>query len=101
MATYTYKCSDCGNVFEVKATIKEKEEGQSEKFACQKCQSKNIKQEFSAANFFKNVFKGDSRVGGCGCGLPAQVGGGIGDSDNKLNHEDDDSCCGGKSGSCC
>lgn len=95
MATYAYKCSDCDHVFDLKATIKEKEEGKNAKFVCPKCQSKNIKQEFSAANFIKNVFKGDNKAGGCGCGR------GAGDSDNKSNHKDDDSCCGSKSGSCC
>lgn len=94
MATYAYKCSDCGNVFDIKATIKEKEQCQSEKFACSKCRSKNIKQEFSAANFIKNVFKGDKKAGGCGCGAGNR-------EDNKSNEENNDSCCGGKSGSCC
>lgn len=94
MATYAYKCSDCGNAFDIKATIKEKEESKGEKFSCQKCRSKNIKQEFSAVNFIKNVFKGDNQAGGCGCGGEAC------DSDNKLNETDSGSCCGGsKSGS--
>jgi putative FmdB family regulatory protein len=65
MATYNYKCSDCGNTFDVEATIQEKEEGANEKFACPKCKSKNIKQEFSATNFIKNVFKSDGKAGGC------------------------------------
>lgn len=64
MATYTYKCADCGNIFDVHATIREKEEGKSSKFACPKCKSKNIKQKFSAANFIKNIFKSD-KTGGC------------------------------------
>lgn len=57
MLTYTYKCLDCGGVFDIKATIQEKEEGSGAKFACLKCHSKNIKQELSVVNFFKNVFK--------------------------------------------
>lgn len=57
MATYIYKCVDCKNVFEINATIQEKEDGKAEKFACPKCQSKNIKPEFSIINFFKNIFK--------------------------------------------
>lgn len=63
MANYTYKCSDCGNVFGIEATIQEKEEGASEKFVCPKCQSKNIKQKFSAGNFIQNVFKGNISPG--------------------------------------
>ncbi len=65
MATYTYKCADCGNVFDIEASIQEKEEGKSEKFVCPKCQSKNIKQDFSAGNFLKNVFSGRKDKGGC------------------------------------
>ncbi len=98
MATYAYKCSACGNSFDIKATIKEKEEAKSEKFSCPKCQSRNIKQEFSAVNFMKNVFKTDNKAGGCGCGLPAQAGGGECDSNDE---ESAGGCCGGKSGSCC
>ena len=59
MATYAYKCSACGQAFDLKATIQEKEEGK--KFACLKCGSKDIKQEFSAANFIKNIFKGENK----------------------------------------
>lgn len=65
MTQYVYKCLDCGNVFDVAATIQEKEEGKSEKFVCPKCQSKKIKQEFSASNFIKNIFKNNSSSGGC------------------------------------
>lgn len=68
MTTYNYKCSDCGNVFSVEATIQEKEEGTSNKFICSKCGSKNIKQEFSTINFIKNVFKSDGKSSGCCAG---------------------------------
>ncbi|HCP08853.1 MAG TPA: hypothetical protein DIT25_03595 [Candidatus Moranbacteria bacterium] len=64
MATYAYKCADCGNVFDIEASIQEKEEG-GEKFACPKCSSKNIQQKFSAGNFLSNVFKGEDKDGGC------------------------------------
>ncbi|MCX6751397.1 MAG: hypothetical protein NT161_01360 [Candidatus Nomurabacteria bacterium] len=67
MNTYTYKCLDCKNVFGIMATIEEKEGGISEKFICPKCHSKNTKQEFSAGNFIKNVFKSNDK-GGCGSG---------------------------------
>jgi putative FmdB family regulatory protein len=65
MARYTYKCSDCGNVFDIEATMQEKEEGKSEKFMCPVCKSKKIKQDFSPVNFLRNVFRADNNVGGC------------------------------------
>jgi len=76
MTTYKYKCSDCGNVFDIEATIQEKEESKSEKFICPKCQSKNIKQEFSAGNFIKNVFKSGGKAGGCCSGGDKNSNGG-------------------------
>jgi len=95
MATYAYKCSACGNAFEVKATIEEKEEAKNEKFSCPKCRSKSIKQEFSAVNFIKNVFKSDKKSDGrCSCGEAR-------DSDNKSGEENSGDCCGGKTGGCC
>ena len=75
MATYSYKCSDCGHGFNVEATIQEKEEGRIEKFACPKCGSKNIKQEFSAGYFLKNIFKCDKKSEGCCSGGCACDGG--------------------------
>lgn len=65
MATYTYKCTDCGNTFDIQATIQEKEELKDSKFMCPKCRSKNIKHEFSVINFIKNVFKGDNKMANC------------------------------------
>lgn len=77
MATYSYKCSECGCVFDIQASIKEKEEGGGSKFACPKCRSKKVQQKFSSANFVKNVFSdGDKSGGGC-CG-PNKSGGGNG-----------------------
>ncbi|MDP2860792.1 MAG: hypothetical protein Q8N98_03720 [bacterium] len=64
MNTYTYKCADCENLFNVKATLEEKESGLGERPACPKCQSKNIKEHFSSANFLKNIFAGNQ---GCRC----------------------------------
>lgn len=65
MATYTYQCVDCGTPFEVQATIQEKELGKGEKFMCPKCQSQNVKQEFSVTHFVKNIFKGSESEGNC------------------------------------
>ena len=96
MATYNYKCSDCGNAFGIEATIQEKEEGTSEKFICPKCRSKNIKQEFSASNFIKNVFKSENNAGGC---CPEEDACDIGCKPDKSGK----SGCGDKSssGGCC
>jgi putative FmdB family regulatory protein len=94
MATYAYKCSGCGEVFDLKASIKEKEEAKSEKFSCPKCQSKNIKLKFSAINFIKNVFKGSEKIGGCGCGEGDCATGSKSDSQEK-------DCCGSDNKSCC
>ena len=65
MATYSYKCLNCNNVFNLRATIKEKEEAKDEKFTCPKCQSKSIKYNFSLANFFKNIFNSDNNSSNC------------------------------------
>lgn len=75
MSKYCYKCDKCGCNFEITASIKEKEEGKGEKFICPKCGSNEIKQEFSAINFTKNIF-GSGKKDGCCCG--------------------EDSCCGGE-----
>ena len=44
MPNYDFECQDCHKVFEVRATIKEMEEG---KISCVKCKSKNIKRIFN------------------------------------------------------
>ncbi len=95
MNTYNYKCLDCKNIFDIQATIQEKEEDKSDKFVCQKCQSKNIKQQFSPANFVRNIFRSGNESGGC-CSS-----GDVCDIDCKPdNEEDNDSntknsgCCG-------
>lgn len=65
MVTYNYKCSGCSNIFKIEATVQEKEENTSEKFACPECHSKDIKQKFSAGNFIKNIFQDNNKA--CGC----------------------------------
>jgi len=87
MPTYSYKCLGCGQVFDVRATLQEKEEGKGGKFTCPKCRSNNLKQEFSAANFVKNIFAEDK----AGC-CPGESAGD--DTQNKKDKDD------GK-GSCC
>lgn len=44
MPNYDFECQDCHKTFEVRATIKEMEEG---KIACTKCNSKDIKRIFN------------------------------------------------------
>jgi len=93
MATYAYKCADCGEAFEIMATIKEKEEAKGEKFACPKCGSKNIKPEFSAGNFIKNIFKGEEKA--CGCCSDGGDCDGDHEAEKKDGKEDKDGCgCG-------
>lgn len=72
MPTYRCKCSDCDAIFDVSATIKEKEEEKPEKFFCPKCKSKNVKHKFSLANFAKNVFGGNEKSEGC-CSGPKEA----------------------------
>lgn len=64
MAKYSCRCLSCGLAFDVNATLKEKEEGQGDKFVCPSCRSKNIKQKFSIINFVKNIFDNERD---CGC----------------------------------
>lgn len=65
MATYAYKCSDCGKGFDVQATLQEKESGNGTQFKCPHCQSTTIGYRFSLSNFFKNIFKGEGKASGC------------------------------------
>jgi len=48
MPNYDFKCQDCHKSFEVRATIKEMEEG---KISCTKCNSKDIKRIFNGFGF--------------------------------------------------
>ena len=47
MPLYDYRCKDCGEAFEVRATIKEKEEGVE--LTCPKCGSHEARQRLTAA----------------------------------------------------
>lgn len=67
MPTYEYGCIDCGERFEVAATIRQKEEGL--KPGCPKCGSQKTAQIFTTAG----VIRGGSGAGslspdGCGPG---------------------------------
>jgi len=65
MAKYSYKCLDCGGIFDIQATVQEKEGDGASKFACPECKSKRILPQFSPANFVKNIFISENKSGGC------------------------------------
>jgi putative FmdB family regulatory protein len=46
MALYVYKCQQCGTVFEVQATFKEKENGLTPE--CPQCQSIHARQQITS-----------------------------------------------------
>ena len=46
MPLYDYQCKDCGEVFEVRATIKEKEAGLQ--LVCPKCGCHELRQKLTA-----------------------------------------------------
>ena len=94
MAKYSCECSDCGRVFDIQATLQEKEEGKGEKFTCPQCQSKNVKPVFSAVNLIKNVFSGDKKE--CGCSGKDDCCGGAEDKNKEACCSDEDACCCGE-----
>ena len=75
MPTYEYLCKECGYYFDVKATIKEKEEGF--KIHCEQCGSENLNQ----------VFGGFDIIGGQAVNVKSRDSGG--------------GCCGGAGSGCC
>jgi putative FmdB family regulatory protein len=70
MPFYTLKCQDCGNNFDVQASLKEKEQKEASKFNCPKCQSKNTVFKFNLSNIIKkdNSSQGSCCPGGGCCG---------------------------------
>ena len=69
MPTYEYKCEDCGNYFEVRATMEEKTRGLE--LSCDNCGGKKLEQVFSGFSLITNNrvdgSRGRSNGGGC-CG---------------------------------
>lgn len=69
MPTYEYHCKECGYYFDVKATIKEKEEGL--KINCEQCGSENLNQVFGGFAILGgqtvNVRSKDTQNNGGGC----------------------------------
>lgn len=74
MPTYEYQCGDCSQVFDVYATLKEKEAGLEPE--CPRCHSRNVRQVFRSLMFVRpgggGAGAGDfmPAAGGCGpvCG---------------------------------
>lgn len=64
MPIYPYKCNQCNEEFEVKASLSEKEEMSKNKFKCKECGSNNIQQVITASG----VVKSSNNSGGCGRG---------------------------------
>jgi len=68
MPTYDYGCIDCGEKFEVTATIKEKEKGLNP--VCPKCGGKHAAQLFNNVFFVKSSGRNANAAfqfsGGCG-----------------------------------
>jgi len=77
MPMYEYHCKECGYYFDVKATIKEKEEGL--KVHCEQCGSDNLQQ----------VFGGFAILGGQAVNVKSP------------NSQNGDGCCGGSGSGCC
>ena len=63
MPLYEFRCKDCGEVFEVRATIKEKEVGLES--VCQKCDSHEVCQMLTAAS----MLRGTNEFSPSSCGL--------------------------------
>jgi putative FmdB family regulatory protein len=70
MPTYDYQCQECGCVFEVFATFKQKEAGIQPE--CPECHSDNTEQTFRSMTFIRSSdSSGDNRAPmacGPGCG---------------------------------
>lgn len=47
MPTYSYKCDDCEQDFDIEATVEEKIAGVPDKFICPQCGSSKVTQNFS------------------------------------------------------
>jgi len=72
LPTYEYQCQDCGHVFEVFATFKQKAAGLQPE--CPQCHSKRVRQAFGSLMFIRSgesgvsvLPPGGSCAGGGGC----------------------------------
>ncbi len=56
MASYSFKCNECENIFDLQLSLEEKEMGSPKKI-CPQCSSKEIKQIIVACNTTKSSGK--------------------------------------------
>jgi putative FmdB family regulatory protein len=68
MMTYSYKCNQCNQEFEIRATLEEKEKSSPDKFRCPHCGSTEIIQTIKACNFVKGSGEKDSQINSCPTG---------------------------------
>jgi len=64
MPRYDYECEQCQSVFEVRASIKEKEVGLSP--VCPKCQSQTVHQIITAGLVLRKIDGNTMPSSGCG-----------------------------------
>lgn len=62
MPLYDYRCQECNRVFEVKLTLKEKEQGVTP--SCPECMSSQVVQEFAPVGYVRQ--RSRSREDMCG-----------------------------------
>lgn len=66
MPLYDYQCQSCGEVFEVRATIKEKEAGLT--LVCPKCGSQEARQQLAVVRMLHSTKEALQPVCGPNCG---------------------------------
>lgn len=66
MPTYDYQCQNCGQIFEVFATFKQKEAGLQPE--CPECHSTETQQAFRSVMFIRSGDGGEARPIPMGCG---------------------------------
>jgi len=72
MPIYSFRCEDCDTDFEVRASIKEKENGL--KPECPECHGQNIRQVITAGLLMHEDSKTVRYASGTGCGPNAKPG---------------------------
>ncbi len=72
MPLYDYRCRACGMVFEVRATIKEKEQGLHP--ICPACQAEDTDRVVSTPMILQARGSDNPTPYGCGCGPSAGTG---------------------------
>lgn len=72
MPLYSFRCEDCDTNFEVRASIKEKENGL--KPECPQCHGQNVRQEITAGLLVREVGRTGGPMTFAGCGPDAGPG---------------------------